>query len=184
MRSLAAFLDERNPDIFGLSEIESGDALAIATRFARQWAYRGGEAIFWRRMLDGPRVQEEYLPAPLGRPFERRGYLAVRARIADTPLQIAATSIVEDERDARIRRMRFLRNRLRGAPPACVLFARLPRGRVGLQDLGFFSAAVAPDGTYGIFIRRFITNEDVSQKRSYEAIGTPLCARLQLTAAG
>ena len=46
-RTLAERVTASHPDVLSLSEIDDGDALALATQFGYQWAHRGGQALFW-----------------------------------------------------------------------------------------------------------------------------------------
>ncbi len=139
MRSLAAFLSERNPDIFAICEIDAGDALALATRFERQWAYRGAQAMFWNPRFCATRVVDEYLPFVATRPFERRGLLRVEGSMDGQACTLVATQIALP-REARIPELRVLRKTLRAIANAAVLFVHLPIDGRGFSDLGFVRA--------------------------------------------
>lgn len=147
MRKLASFVDTNKPHAMGICDIESGDALAIATRFALEWAYRGRQALFWKAPFRARAVQDRYLPASAARLFERRGLLIVDADCAGEPCMLAATQL-STQREAYIPQLRFVRSRLRGLNSA-VLFAGVPDERDRFSDLGFRQIAD------GIFTRGF-----------------------------
>jgi hypothetical protein len=147
MRKLAAFVSESSPQILGVCEIESGDALALATRFAMQWAYRGRQALFWRAPVRVDRVHDRYLPMRGGRIFDRRGLLVAEAEIDEAPCILAATQL-SVQRDSYVPELRFARAHLRGDTPA-LLFAQAPPPAKRFADLGFQELAE------GVFIRGF-----------------------------
>ncbi len=134
MRSLASFLAESNPDVMALGEIDAGDALALATRFARQWAYRGGQALLWNERIAVHEVHDLYLPvAPLA--FERRGLLSIDGECAGAPLALFATQFGLDRNN--VREMRFARAQARKAPSLAMIFITSPLGRIGFSDIGY-----------------------------------------------
>jgi hypothetical protein len=136
MRSLASFLAESDPDIMALGEIDAGDALALATRFDRQWAYRGGQALLWNNRVAAHEVHDLYLPvAPLA--FERRGLLRIDGECEGTPLALFATQFGADR--GKLREMRFARTHARAAPGLAMIFVTAPLGRIGFSDLGYES---------------------------------------------
>jgi hypothetical protein len=136
MRSLASFLAESDPDVMALGEIDAGDALALATRFDRQWAYRGGQALLWNARVVAHEVHDLYLPvAPLA--FERRGLLRVDGEHEGTPLALFATQFGDDRN--RVRELRFARGHARTAPGLALIFVTAPFGTIGFADLGYES---------------------------------------------
>ncbi|MDQ2679676.1 MAG: hypothetical protein M3Y21_01445 [Candidatus Eremiobacteraeota bacterium] len=139
MRSLAAFFAERNPDIFAVCEIDAGDALALATRFERQWAYRGSQALFWSRRFSATRVYDEYLPFAAVRPFERRGLVRVEGELDGEACTLITTQLAA-EREARIPELRTLRKMLRAVENAALLFLHSPIKGRGFSDLKFARA--------------------------------------------
>lgn len=151
MRRLAAFVDERKPQVIGICDIDAGDALSLATRFALQWAHRGRQALFWKMPFHAHDVHDRYLPVRGARLFDRRGLLIVGAELDGAPCMLAATQI-SGEREGFIPEMRFARRHLRGAQRA-MLFADAPDYGIGFSDLGF--ARIAD----GIFVRGLFPNE-------------------------
>jgi hypothetical protein len=136
MRSLASFLAESDPDVMALGEIDAGDALALATRFDRQWAYRGGQALLWNQRVVAREVHDLYLPvAPLA--FERRGLLRIDGECDGVALALFATQFGDDRNN--VREMRFARGHARSAPPCAMMFVTAPLGRIGFSDLGYES---------------------------------------------
>lgn len=147
MRALASFVDESEPHVLGVCEIDAGDALSLATRFALEWAYRGRQALFWRTPFRAHAVHDRYLPVRAARLFDRRGLLVVDADADGAPCTLAATQL-SAERESLLPELRFARAQLRGARPA-LLFADMPAHRLGFSDLGFARCAD------GIFARGF-----------------------------
>jgi hypothetical protein len=177
MRSLAAFVAQSAPDILALSEIDAGNALAIATRFALDWAYRGGQALFWNRRFVAERVHDLYLPATGLRAFDRRGLLRVDGRCDDVALSLLATQFAADR--TRIRDLRFTRSSLRGIAGKVALFAVDPGpGRGGFADLGLRS--VAAEGTDGLTLgaRGYDVRMELAAQ-SHDGIGARLVAQLR-----
>jgi len=134
MRSLAAFLAESDPDVLALGEIDAGDALALAPRFDRNWAYRGGQALLWNARVRAHEVHDLYLPVA-GLDFERRGLLRVDGEVDGERAALFATQFSTDR--SRIREMRFARAHARGAPPLAVAFVTAPPPAVGFADLQY-----------------------------------------------
>ncbi len=135
MRKLAAFADAQRPQVMGVCEIDAGDALSLATRFALQWAYRGRQALFWKAPFRAHAVHERYLPGRGARLFDRRALLIVDADVEREPCMLAATQLGE-RRGSFIPELRFARTHLRGSQRA-LLFADMPEYRTGFADLGF-----------------------------------------------
>lgn len=147
MRKLAGFVADSEPQVLGVCEIESGDALALATRFALQWVYRGRQALFWRTPVRVRAVHDRYLPPRGGRIFDRRGLLVLDGEIDDAACTLAATQFSR-EREYYVGELRFARAHLRGAAPA-LLFVEAPVPAKRFGDLGFEEYAD------GIFARAF-----------------------------
>jgi hypothetical protein len=146
MRSLAAFVADRTPDVLAISEIDDGDALAVATRFDYRWAYRGGQALLWNRRFAAERLRDAYLPISPGRALGRRGLLRIDGACDGLALTLFATQF-EATRWC-VRELRFARAAMRGVANAAIAFvAQPPRGRIGFDDLGFRVVAThsAPD---------------------------------------
>lgn len=151
MRELASFVDAEKPHVMGICEIDAGDALSLATRFALQWAYRGRQALFWKAPLRVHAVHDRYLPVRVPHLFDRRGLLIVDADIGGEPCMLAATQI-STQREGYVPEMRFARRHMRGAQRA-LLFADVPGYGIGFADLGFVQIAD------GIFARAFSSGE-------------------------
>ena len=127
----------RDPDVACVHGIDAGDALALATRFDRQWAYRGGEALYWNATVRARSVHDRYMPAVPLRPFERRGLLQVDATYRGEALTLVATSL-GDDRSTRIRDLRFARSVLRSTATGAIAFvANAAPSRIAFGDLGF-----------------------------------------------
>jgi hypothetical protein len=178
MRSLAAFYDRVRPDVLAVCEIDAGDALALATRFALQWAYRGGQAVFWLGALRATGIRDNYLPFSPVRPFERRGIVEVTMQIADAPATILATHVAA-EREQRIREVRHLRTVARGAHPACIVFAVMPASRIELGGLGFTRAGCRGVDNEALYVRGYHIEQAADDVQPHRGIGTPLVARLR-----
>jgi hypothetical protein len=123
--------------LFCLHGIDAGDAYAMATRFDCEWAYRGGQALFWQTWFRAHEVHDRYLPAPPGRPFERRGLLEVDGEAGGETLTLIATQLSNDR--ARVREMRFIRTSVRRIGGDVLLFIAGFDGaaqRYGFADVG------------------------------------------------
>ena len=134
MRKLAAFADAQRPQVMGVCEIDAGDALSLATRFALQWAYRGRQALFWKAPFRAQTVHERYLPVRGARLFDRRALLIVDTELDGEPCTLAATQLSQ-ERGSFVPELRFARAHLRGSQRALV-FVDMPEYRTGFADLG------------------------------------------------
>lgn len=140
MRSLAAIFSAADPDVAALSQVDAGDALATATRFDREWAYRGGQALLWKRRLNAHAVHDLYLPMSALRPFDRRGLLCVDAESEDGAVHVFATQFAPDR--TAIRDLRFARAAVRAVDGNALLFIAEPvASRIGFADAGFHSVA-------------------------------------------
>ncbi|HEY1976059.1 MAG TPA: hypothetical protein VGG89_05935 [Candidatus Baltobacteraceae bacterium] len=143
MRSLAALFSADDPDVAALSGIDAGDALATATRFDREWAYRGRQALLWKRRMTAHAVHDFYLPVSALRPFDRRGLLCVDADAGNVPLHLFATQFAGGR--TAIRDLRFARTAVRSVDGNVVLFISEPgSSRIGFADAGLQSVVPAP----------------------------------------
>ncbi|MDQ6827010.1 MAG: hypothetical protein M3Z14_07430 [Candidatus Eremiobacteraeota bacterium] len=129
MRSLAQFFASTDPELFALSEIEPGDALALATRFVRQYAHRGGQALFLKDGMEIIDVRDEYLPIWPARPFDRRGIVAVQARYGTTLVYMLTVKLASG-RDQRAAEVRHLRRMVRALQTPAILCIHLSREAV------------------------------------------------------
>ena len=135
MRSLAEQVSSTKPDILVISEIDDGNALAVATRFDLQWAYRGGQAVMWNARLAPLSVEETYLPPALPA-LQWRGLLRVDLRCDNAALSLFTTRLAPDR--SRVRDLRFVRSVLRReAASSSILFVTNPPKRDTFRDLGF-----------------------------------------------
>ena len=134
-RKLAAFITQSAPDVFAVCEIEPGDAFSVATRFAMQWAYRGGQALFWNARFAESDVQDTYLPVVSALPIDRRGFLRVDGVLEGDRCSLVTTQI-DEARERRILGLRFLRTQLRACESRVLLFAQLPMVGARVHDLG------------------------------------------------
>ena len=140
-RVLAERVTASNPDILALSEIDDGDALSLATQLGYQWAYRGGQALFWNARFAAARIEESYLPAPPLQAFERRGLLRVDGRCGKHELTLLTTRFASSR--ARARDLRLTRSVIREVRASRVLLfiANPPAtGSAAFRDLGFEQA--------------------------------------------
>ena len=145
MRLLAQAFAARRPAIGAVCEIAAGDALAIATRFDRNWAYRGSMALFWTDAFKAHEVHDRYLPMPGLNPFERRGMLEVRGEFRGRPLTFIAAAFSRDK--SRIREIRFVRTALRRVEGNAVLFLTgygESKEAIGFNDINYNAIVVVP----------------------------------------
>ncbi|MDP9111518.1 MAG: hypothetical protein M3M96_07800, partial [Candidatus Eremiobacteraeota bacterium] len=132
---MADCVSRYDPSVLAISQIDSGDALALATRFARQWAYRGAQALFWKADFRVERVWDYYLPFVASRPFDRRGFLRVDGHLQDHPCSLYVTFFGR-ARSQRVPEVRYVRTEMRRSDGAAIAFLHgLPAP--GLGDLGF-----------------------------------------------
>ena len=136
MRSLAAIFARERPDVAAVCEVDSGDALSLATRFALHWAYRGRQALFWNGGFTAREVHGRYLPFNPARPFDRRGLVRVDAVRSGRTCMLATTQFAQ-VRESRIPELRYMRAALRGATHDAIVFAQLDERHVAFGDLGF-----------------------------------------------
>lgn len=123
----------QTPAIFAVHGIEEGDALALATRFARDYAYRRRQALFWNATFTAREVLDRY-----------RGLLRVDGTFAGGRLALIAARFASD-RGLRVRELRHARSVLRATKSAALLFVSgTVEGEAGFEDLGF--ATLATDG--------------------------------------
>ncbi|MHB8145698.1 MAG: hypothetical protein ACYDGM_00350 [Vulcanimicrobiaceae bacterium] len=178
MRSLAACIAERAPDVLALHGVDEGDALALATRFDFGWGYRGREALFWSRAYRVHAIHDRYLPVRPLRPFERRGLLCIDGEYDGVRLALSAVHF-SPERE-RVREVPFVDAQLRATQGDALVFAAALDRRLGLQSLGFTIAA-APDDSdrLAIGLRGFAAGAATMDDGAF---GTALC--LDATHAG
>ncbi len=124
MRSLASFLAEVDPDVVSLAGIDSGDALAAATRFDRQWAYGDGHALLWKKARYEARGVSE-----------GRGVLRVDGACDGADAALFSTHFSSGRE--RVRELRAARAQMRSTAGDALLFVSEPHGRLGFGDLGF-----------------------------------------------
>ncbi len=126
MRVVAQAIDAKTPAIFAVHGIEEGDALALATRFARDYVYRGRQALFWNATFTAREVLDRY-----------RGLLRVDGTFAGGRLALVAARFASD-RAQRVHELRRARSVLRGTKSPVLLFVSgVVEGEVGFADLGF-----------------------------------------------
>jgi hypothetical protein len=176
MRSLAAFVARHEPDLFAVCEIDAGDALALATRFAREWAYRGGQALFWNGTLRANAVRDVSLPFRAIKPFDRHGLLRVEGRLLGESCALFATQFAS-ERERRIPELRFARDHIRGVRGPALFFAHLADRRIEFADLGYRDALAASPGAERIYVRGWKIEEAAKDAPS-AGLGAPIRARL------
>jgi len=166
MRSLAAYLTEHVPDVLAVHGIDQGDALALATRFEHGWGYRGSEALFWSSAYRARAIHDRYLPAPMLRPFERRGLLCIEGECAGGALALSAVQFSPDR--ARAHEVRFVREQLRRMDGDALFFAAAFDPRLRLQSLGF-TVVAAPDGSEALAIglRGFVAGGATAENAAF-----------------
>lgn len=176
MRSLAAYVAAHDPAVLAISQIDSGDALALATRFAREWAYRGGQALFWTSAFRASQVRASYLPMNGARPFNRRGFLRVDGRLIERPCSLYVTFLGR-ARKQRVPEMRFVRAALRANPAAAVAFVH-GLAAPGLRDLGFADTSPGDTRHERIYARGFTSAGDEKAEAGPALLGMPARATL------
>jgi hypothetical protein len=154
MRSLASLVAREAPDVLAVCEIDPGDALSVATRFALQWAYRGRQALFWRDVLAAREVHDVYLPVRPERPFERRGFIRVDAMYNRRECALVTTQFSSD-RNALVPELRFVRTQLRRVARDAVVFVHLRDRAIAFEDLGFRNMAIQSGGADRVYVRGF-----------------------------
>jgi hypothetical protein len=129
-------VNEYDPALLAVCDIDAGSAYALATRFVREWVYRGRQALFWTNAFTAGAVHDFYLPFAPGRPFDRRGLLQVDGSFEDSAFVVFATQIA-DGREG-VPELRFVRHTVRAAnAPRALAFAQTADRRIGLRGLGF-----------------------------------------------
>lgn len=178
MRDLAGCVSRYDPGVLAISQIDSGDALALATRFARQWAYRGGQALFWKTDFRAERVLGDYLPFVSSRPFDRRGFLQVDGRLKDRPCSLYVTFFGR-ARSQYVPEMRFVRTKLRPGSTAIAFAHGVPSP--GLADLGFCDTSTDGKHHDRIYARGLARHGEERNEGVYPALGMPAFAELIIT---
>jgi hypothetical protein len=129
-------VDECDPTLLAVCDIDAGSAYALATRFVREWVYRGRQALFWTSAFTTGAVHDFYLPFIPARPFDRRGLLRVDGSFDGSPFALFATQIA-GSRDG-VPELRFVRQTVRAANASRALaFVQTENRRIGLRSLGF-----------------------------------------------
>lgn len=137
MRALTEQTVVSDPDLLAVSEIDDGDALALATKTDRQWSYRGGQALFWRAGFVPLAVHEAYLSSGMPR-LPWRGLLRADLRVGTSEISLLCMRLAPDRRG--IADLRFVRKMLRDAAPgrAILCVANPPAtGARAFAQLGF-----------------------------------------------
>ena len=167
MLSLAATVADADPDVLAVCEIDAGDAFALATRFAREWAYRGGQALFWTRAFAAAAVRDLYLPFAIGRPFDRRGLLRVDGAIDGAPAALYATQFGA-ERAFAVPEMRFARTQLHANAGNAIAFAQMDAPGRGLGGRGIALLGEEPEAGIYAYARGFVAT--AVERRPYSLI--------------
>ena len=179
MHSLAACVARYDPGVLAVSQIDAGDALALATRFARQWAYRGGQALFWKPDFRAERVWDNYLPFVASRPFDRRGFLRVDGYLCDRRCSLFVTFFGR-ARSQSVPEMRCVRDELRRCDGAAIAFLHgLPSP--GLGDLGFQDTSADAKRHDRIYARGLVRQGQERSEGMYPRLGMPAFADLVIT---
>lgn len=176
---MAEHLNAAAPDILAIHHIDDGDALVLATQFNRQWAYRGGQAIFWNARFSPARVHESYLPAPRLPAFERRGLLRVDGRCSDREIALLATGFAPDR--GRTRDLRLTRTVIRETrAPRMLLFIANPQVEVrAFSDLGFTAGNACATPAL-MLATRGCTLQSCLARRDAGGLGAQLIARIRV----
>jgi len=175
MRSLAAYVAEHDPDVLAIYEIHAGDALALATRFARQWVYRRGQAVLWNTRYAASTVHDLSAPFSASRPLARGTLLRVEGTLSGQPCDLFATRFSKN-RNA-ILELRFTRMRLRATPEAALLFAANAPVDGRLGDLGYARGVPASKNAEQLYVRGLRVVEAVVDARG-RGLGAPARARV------
>lgn len=140
MRALTEQTVVSDPDLLAVSEIDDGDALALATKTDRQWSYRGGQALFWRAGFVPLAVHEAYLSSGMPR-LPWRGLLRVDLRVGTIEISLTCTRLAPDRRG--IADLRFVRKLLADAESERAILCVVNPPAIGaraLARLGFESS--------------------------------------------
>lgn len=152
----------------------------MATRFALQWGYRGGQAVFWNPAFVAGPIRDTYLPFSPLRPFERRGLVRVDLQLASANVGVFATQIGPG-RDQRIREWRYVRNALRDTAGPALVLCVLPQARASLSDMDFMRVGCRGVDDECVFARGFEVEEARDDSSAHRGIGTAILARTRLT---
>jgi hypothetical protein len=173
MRSLAAFVAHAEPDVLAVCEIDSGDAFALATRFMRQWAYRGAQALFWNeKMFKAHAVLDVYLPFAPTRPFARRGLLRVDGELAGAPASLYAAQFAADRAGA-LAELRFARAQARDNPLPLLFFTQGDATRAGIELFDVPEIARSRQDGLRVHARGFRCENPIEHSARH-GIGAPL----------
>lgn len=176
MRSLAQFLADTDPDIFALCEIDAGDALAVATRFARQYACRGGQALFLKSSVEITAARDEPLPLWGGRPFDRRAVLWVQGRYGERGVSVLTAKIASG-REQRSAEIRHIRNVARSLESPAVLLIHLNREAV-LHFPRYQRVSYHRPLSERVYQSGFIISDGTIDEAPHDGIATPVRATL------
>lgn len=178
-RALAERIVELRPDVLAVSEIDDGDALAVATQFGYQWAYRGGQALFWNERFVAGRVEEAYLPAPPLQTFERRGLLRVDGRCGSRELSLLTTRFSTGR--ARVRELRLTRTVIREtrASRIVLVIANPPASEAAaFRDLGFIEADACATASFMLAARNCRLREISKRETATDGVGPHVAGTL------
>ncbi len=176
MRSLAAFLARTDPEIFALCEIDAGNALALATRFVRQYAYRGGQALFLKSSGSITAVSDEPVLLWPSRPFDRRGVVCVKARRGNGMVSVL-TAKIASRRKQRAAEVRHLRNIVRALETPAILFVHLTH-EAALHFPGYERVAFARALSERIYQSGFMVRNASVEDSPHHGMATPVAATL------
>lgn len=175
MRSLASFYDEHRPDVFAICRMKPGDALALATRFSLQWAYRGRQALFWTSAFKHAWLEDPYLPFHVTRPLDRRAFVRIDVERNGQTYTLAETEFARTQMQ-RTRELRFVRTALRRTHAPAIFFAHIPEQHAKFSDLGFQDASAHTNAHERIYVRG-LRCIDVSELPEERGIGAPLIGK-------
>jgi hypothetical protein len=148
MRAVAEAIDAHAPAIFSVHGIEEGDALALATRFVFDYAYRGRLAIFWSPTFAAREILDRH-----------RGLLRVNGTLGGGRLALVARRF-SSMRASRVRELRHARTVLRATKSPALLFVTgVVAGEIGFADLGF--ATLVGEGNALIAAREIGANASI-----------------------
>ncbi len=176
MRSLAQFFARIDPEILALCEIDAGNALSLATRFVRHYAYRGGQALFLKSSIAITAVRDEHVPLWPSRPFDRRGVVCVKARHGNGNISILTAKIAR-EREQRAAEIRHLRNVVRALETPAVLFINLPH-QAALHFPGYERVAFARPLSERIYQSGFVVRTTSVEEAPHHGMAAPVGATL------
>ncbi len=176
MRSLAQFLAGTDPDIFALCEIDAGDALAVATRFERQYACRGGQALFLKGGVEITAARDQQVPLWPSRPFDRRAVVWAQARYGEHRVSIL-TAKIAGGREQRAAEIRHVRKVVRSLAKPAVLFIHLARD-AALHFPQYERVAAHRPVSERVYQSGFVMSNGTIDEAPHDGIATPIRATL------